>query len=50
MFGQLRHKKKHKRSYNSTTAKDSGGEQIKGLEFDNTIKTWQKIIIGEWKG
>ena len=39
MFGQLRHKKNHKRGYKSTTAKDSGGGQIKGLEFDNTIKT-----------
>ena len=35
--GWGRHNKIHNKSYNITTAKDSGGEHLKVFEVDNTV-------------
>ena len=43
IFGQGRNNKNHNRIYNIKTAKDSGGKQLKGFEFDNKIKPDIKV-------
>ena len=47
-FSRVRHKKIHSRIYNSTTDKKSGGEQVNGFKFDDTINN-QKSKLNKGK-